>query len=134
MRFKFFDMLIFLLLLFLSACGGNVPPTPEEIGNVERGREIFETGAGITREVCIWCHSLDGTIQNKSHLAPSLLGISELAGDRVSGLSAVEYLKESIVEPAAYVVEGYEPTMDIAYKYLFSEEDLNDLIAFMLTQ
>jgi hypothetical protein len=32
------------------------------------------------------------------------------------------------------VVEGVEVTMDSSDKYLFSEEDINDLIAIMLTQ
>ena len=49
------------------------------------------------------------------------------------GLSAEEYLRESIVDPAAYIVEGYLGIMQ-SYKFLLSEEDIDNLIAFILTQ
>jgi hypothetical protein len=49
-------------------------------------------------------------------------------------LSAEEYLRESIVDPAAYIVEGYPDGMPKAYKILLSEEDIDNLVAFLLTQ
>jgi cytochrome c oxidase subunit 2 len=48
-------------------------------------------------------------------------------------LSAEEYLRESIVDPKAYIVEGYGGTMQ-RYKFLLSEEDIDSLVAFLLTQ
>ena len=106
---------------------------PLEIGNPERGREIFETGAELTTQICSNCHSLDGSIDEK-HPAPSLQGIAERAGNQADDLSAVEYLRQSIIDPSAYIVEGFTNDMDNSYKYLLSEEDLNDLIAYLLTQ
>ena len=134
MKKKQFFMVLASMVLLLSACGETGPPSPESVGNVERGQEIFETGAGLTTQICANCHSLDGSILKEDHPAPSLQGIAELAGERVSELSSVEYIKQSIVDPSAYVVDGYSVTMDPSYAYLFSEEDLNDLVAFMLTQ
>ena len=52
----------------------------------------------------------------------------------VPGLSAEEYLRESILDPAAYVVEGYTGIMASGYKFLLSEDDVNNLVAFLLTQ
>ncbi len=47
-------------------------------------------------------------------------------------LSAVEYLRQSIMDPGAYLVEGFEDKMpDITG---LSEEDIDDLVAFLLTQ
>ena len=51
------------------------------------------------------------------------------------GLSAEEYLRESIVDPAAYIVEGYsDGTMPKGFRFLLSEEDIDSLVAFLLTQ
>jgi cytochrome c2 len=111
-----------------------VPVDPLEIGDPELGREIFEFGG--THEnykpqyFCSRCHSLDGS----DGYGPSLKGISEVAGDRVEGLSAVEYLRQSIVEPDAYVIEGYAEGMGGIHRALLSDDEINNLIGFLLTQ
>ncbi|MCZ6461964.1 MAG: cytochrome c [Actinobacteria bacterium] len=84
---------------------------------------------------CQACHSLDGSEQTVGpEIAPTWQGISGRAGDRVPGLSAEEYLRESIVDPAAYIVEGYSDTMPKGFKVLLSDEDIDGLVAFLLTQ
>lgn len=104
------------------------------VGNPERGREIFENGGEKYTDKpqyhCIRCHSLDGS----EGYGPSLQGISEQAGDRVPGQSAVEYLRQSILEPDAYILEGYPEKMGRIHRVLLNEGEINDLIAFMLTQ
>ena len=127
------------LMVTLAACGGEPTVDPLEIGDPERGREIWDTGGGVIgREGqvgCRVCHSLDGSVSPSSQeRAPSWQGISERAGDRVPGLSAEEYLRQSIVDPSAYVVEGFDDTMLKSFRFLLSEEDIDDLVAFMLTQ
>jgi cytochrome c oxidase subunit 2 len=76
---------------------------------------------------------LDGSEYPGGRKGPSWQGISGRAGDRVPGLSAEEYLRESIVDPKAYIVEGYVGLMQ-SYKFLLSEEDVDGLVAFILTQ
>ena len=84
---------------------------------------------------CSFCHTLDGSEKVATARAPSWQGISGRAGDRVPGLSAEEYLRESIVDPAAYIVDGYLPdSMPKGFKILLSEEDIDSLVAFLLTQ
>ena len=46
---------------------------------------------------------------------PSLAAMRDVAGERVEGLSAVEYLHQSIVDPGAFVVPGYEDIMPKDY-------------------
>ena len=65
---------------------------------------------------------------------PSLQGIYGRAGERVPGLSAGEYIRQSIVDPAAYVVDGFHNLMPDSYQLVLSEEDINALVAFILTQ
>lgn len=90
---------------------------------------IFETG-GASQVPCAVCHTLDGT----TLVGPSLQGISQRAGTRISGLSAEEYLRQSIVDPSAYLVEGFDDLMNKDYGEKLSEEDINNLIAFLMTQ
>lgn len=107
---------------------------PLAVGDPEKGREIFENGGERYSDKpqfrCIRCHSLDGS----DGYGPSLQGISEQAGDRVPELSAVEYLRQSILEPDAYIIEGFSQSMGRIHSVLLNEEEIDDLIAFMLTQ
>ncbi|MCH8984917.1 MAG: hypothetical protein IH943_12620 [Acidobacteria bacterium] len=66
--------------------------------------------------------------------APGVIQFGMRAGDQVPGLSAEEYLRESIVDPAAYIVEGHSDFLPKGYKILLSEEDIDNLVAFLLTQ
>ena len=114
---------------------------PLTIGDPERGRQIFENGGEKYVDKphgwCIKCHSLDGS----EGWGPSLQGISERAGNRVPELSAAEYIRQSILDPDAYVVEDSskhvskkDTTMGRFPSMLLSEEEVDDLIAFLLTQ
>lgn len=105
-----------------------------DVGDPQRGHEIWDSGGDVIfPNGCSMCHSLDGTEDDRSP-SPSWLGISEVAGSRVPGLSATEYLRESIVDPGAYIVEGYRDTMPKSFALLLSEEDIAGLVAFLLTQ
>ena len=105
------------------------------VGDPERGRQIWDDGGGGPSGGCSGCHSLDGSEKVAGARAPSWQGISGRAGDRVPGLSAEEYLRESIVDPAAYIVDGYfADSMPKGFKILLSEEDIDGLVAFLLTQ
>jgi len=67
------------------------------------GREIME-GKGM----CLTCHTIGKTGALRF---PDLAGIGAQAGSRVPGLSDVEYLAQSMYEPAAFVVRGFPPAM-----------------------
>lgn len=132
-RFWLVCALAAVALLALAACGGGGEvesgPDVSDIGDPEVGREIYNTG-GASRVPCMTCHSLDGT----ELVGPSLQGISERAGERVEGVDAVDYLHKSIVAPSAYVVEGYEDVMNKNYGEQLSDEDIDNVIAFLMTQ
>ena len=107
--------------------------TPQAMGDPERGRDIFETGAGIypsDNSLCIKCHSLDAS----GKYGPSLKGISKVASERVPGLSAEEYLRQSILEPDAFIAGDYPEKMGSIHAAILSEKDVDDLVAFLLTQ
>src|SRR3989442_3819358 len=82
----------------LSLEGGNV--TPAQL--VKAGEEIFKT-----KGTCEICHR----IGQPGTRAPDLAGIGARAATRKPGMSAKQYLIESLLEPSAYLVPGYPPIM-----------------------
>ncbi len=127
------------VLLVLAACGNgdaNTTAPAATVGDPERGRQIWDDGGGVLSAGagCQECHSLDGSEKAGSRRAPTWQGVSGRAGNRVPGLSAEKYLRESIVDPAAYIVEGYSDIMPKGFRFLLSEEDIDNLVAFLLTQ
>ncbi len=82
----------------LSLEGGNV--NTEQL--VKAGEEIFK-GKGT----CQICHA----IGQKGTRAPDLAGVGDRAGKRKPGMSAKAYIIESLLDPGAYLVEGYPNIM-----------------------
>ncbi len=111
--------------------------TAPELIAEERGREIFFNGGkhdSYTPErSCSTCHSLDGTVSAKGDTGPSLLGIAARAGERVPGLSAAAYIRQSIMDTPAYVTPGYPNRMNKLGSRYLDEQELDDLVAFLLT-
>lgn len=104
----------------------------EAVGDITAGEELFFAPMeGVPRdEPCSTCHTFDGT---DSH-APSLAGISQVAGERVEGLSDVEYLRQSIVDPSAFREGDWFATMPYQYPDILSEDQIDNLVAFLLTR
>lgn len=130
------------LALAAIACsvGSSAAPTTTNIHSVAElpagdpavGEDLFagtQAAAGGETLACKACHSLDGT----SGIGPSLQGISERIPDGYESIEA--YLYESILEPDAYVREGYDGhIMPPELGRQLSEQELADLIAFLAQQ
>jgi len=56
---------------------------------------------------CTGCHSTG----DKTVVGPGLAGVADRAASRVAGLSAGEYLEQSLREPRAFVVDGFPMIM-----------------------
>jgi hypothetical protein len=70
---------------------------------VEIGREVTET-----QGLCRTCHTIG---QTGALRFPDLAGVATRAQTRVPGLSDVEYFAQSMYEPDAFVVPGFNPGM-----------------------
>ena len=100
-------------------------------GDPERGRRLFFEQLPGENTGCRLCHSLEPGV---TLVGPSLAGIADRAAYRIPGMKAVEYLYQSIVDPDAYVVPGYPAgVMPPNYREFLSEEEIQDLVAFLLT-
>lgn len=86
---------------------------------------------------CTSCHRISDE-GKRSGPGPSLNGLKDRAGSRVEGLSAKEYVRQSILEPRAFTVDqcplGPCPEiMPDTYPEQINADDLDTLINFLLT-
>lgn len=94
--------------------------TPEQL--VAAGEQVYGGAGG-----CTACHGT-GT------RAPDLLGVAgSVCAERQADLSCKDYLYESLVDPNAYVVDGFQPIMPDMSRTLSSDE-LWSLVAFLEAQ
>jgi len=135
-------LVVSLFLLALAACGGGDTATDEPagdtadvsaIGDAANGEKLFSqaTIGANNAPGCITCHSLEPDVVI---VGPSQAGLATRAETRVPGMSAADYIHQSIVEPNAHVVEGFaEGLMYQNYATDLTEQEINDIVAYTLT-
>lgn len=97
----------------------------------EAGKRLFNGATLGANAGCQICHSLEPGVQL---VGPSLAGVAARAETRIPGMAAQDYLMQSLVEPDAYIVQGFQPGQmrpDLAE--VLSQQQLDDLVAFLLT-
>jgi cytochrome c2 len=75
---------------------------------VKAGREVMEN-----KGLCFTCHTIG---KSGALRFPDLQGIGARAGSRVPGLSDVQYLAQSLYDPMAFIVPGFNPGMPLINK------------------
>lgn len=104
------------------------------LGDAARGETLFTTRPREDVPSCSSCHTtVRGGMSRGGAPAPSLIGVANRAGRRIEGLSAEEYLYQSIVTPRIYLVDGFADNMYTRYANVYSEQELADLVAFLMT-
>ena len=124
------------LLATITACGAstdsgsgvfsyaNLPAK----GDAANGQQIFEHGKADAPG-CTTCHHIDST----ASIGPGLGGLPDRAGSRVDGQTAREYIFNSIVSPARFIVPGYSNQMFGLYGTKLTSQDIADVIAYVLS-
>ena len=118
------------LALFMAGCSQSTstpPPYVEIEGDAARGEQLFSQVSGSIPP-CSGCH-----ISGVSAASPDLTGYGAVAGERVAGQSAAEYTFYSITDPGQYVVPDYGNAMYNRYGEALTEQQIADLIAYLLT-
>jgi cytochrome c oxidase subunit 2 len=95
----------------------------EDLPLPELGANLYE------QQICMQCHTVDGN----PGIGPTLQGLfgkTETLQDGSSVQVDENYLRESILEPGAKVVQGYQNIMPAAYGSL-SERQVSALIEFI---
>jgi cytochrome c551/c552 len=114
------------LALLASACGS---PAVGGSTDLTEGVDLFAASALGNRPGCTTCHSLEPDVRL---VGPSLAEIGSVAGSRVEGLGAEQYLRQSIVEPNAHIVEGYEDdVMPADYVLTLTDPQIEALVEYL---
>ena len=93
----------------------------------------------MTRTGCNSCHVTTGLpLVDAAMLGPDQTNLGAIAASRREGYSAEEYLRESIVEPSAFIVEECPlgqclQVMPENYGDLLSEVEIDAIVAYLLS-
>lgn len=148
-RARWYNVILFLLGMMLLgiACGNTQAPPPSTHpatplsathidlhgGDPREGERLFH-GRGKLEGLyaCSTCHYIHA--HQRILVGPNMHGISERAGTRIPGMTAEEYLRQSIKYPDAYIVDGFpDGTMNQSYEDILTEEEIRHLIAYLMT-
>ncbi len=112
-----------------AATATGSPPAAEPegaSGDADLAAAGYDLGFQVYMRECAVCHgAADG-------MGPSLTAMRDRAPMVVAGLPAEEYLRQSIVEPGAFVVEGYQDIMPKDYAETLTADEIDSLITFIL--
>jgi mono/diheme cytochrome c family protein len=119
------NVVILLCLTLLAACSNLAPSATPTLTPLEsQGRIVFES-------YCSRCH---GTSGETVIVGPSLAGIATRGSQRIDGMDAAAYIRNSIEDPSAYTVIGFpEGVMPADLKDQLSSDDLDAVITYLLT-
>lgn len=91
---------------------------------VERG-QLYAQQYG-----CLACHTVDGS-KLVGPTWQNVCGSTETFTDGSSATVDEEYIYESIINPGAKIVEGYQPVMPSNYAEQLTENQINDIIEYI---
>jgi len=131
-------------LALIMLVGGTVHSSaqaPAEKGDARRGAELFG------KLPCASCHDITrpwpgGPVcPNLGNIATEAARIVRLRDYRGKAKDAAGYIRESIVDPNAYIVPGPnyrapdgQSVMPKDFAQTLNAKDLNDVVAFLLTR
>ncbi len=116
--------LFLLSFIFLVACSTSSD-------DVKAGEKLFnQKHIGKNNVIgCVACHS---TKPDQVIVGPSLSGLGVRAPHLVEGQTGKEYIKNSIINPDAFVVGGYMPaTMFSHYAQELSADEIDLLVQYL---
>lgn len=96
------------------------------LGQARTGEQIF-TAAG-----CASCHTFRPA-GSSGNVGPSLDDLAAAAGDREPGTSPEDYIRQSLTDPGAFVVEGFGNSMP-AYEGRLTDKQIQALVDYLLQQ
>jgi nitric oxide reductase subunit C len=109
--------------LSMASAPVNVVAMSDEDPQIASGRAVYSTR-------CASCHSL---AENVIVIGPSFWNIANVAGERVAGQSAETYLRNSIVYPSDFIVDGYQDVMQKNLGEVLTVDDIEHVVAYLLT-
>ena len=94
-------------------------------GDASNGQQVFIGATGAT--ACSSCHTTDLT----TLVGPGMQDIFARSAERIVGLSASDYIYQSLRDPASYIVDDFTNVMPVFDDSLIGPGELLDLIAYL---
>ncbi len=91
----------------------------------------------FTQMGCVGCHNLNEmqTETNRGPVGPNMGNLASNAATRIEGVSAHDYIVQSIMEPNAYIVDGYNPNIMIqTFAQQMTPEEISNLADWLISQ
>lgn len=108
------------------------PPEVVEIAEDVSPAEMVEIGKGIFegKGICHTCHTLG---RSGALRFPDLQGIGSRAAGRIPGLTATQYLAQSLYHPNDFIVPGFNPGMPEINKppIGLTDDEIKTVIAYL---
>lgn len=128
----FIVIVIALIAGFASLIPQLESPAPEvlEISGELSGPELAALGETVFQSAeaaCLTCHA----VGREGLRAPDLAGVGARAAERVPGSTAEAYLHESLVDPCAFVVEGFDCIMPQTLQQTLGPAKITALVAYL---
>jgi len=104
--------------------------TTDVASNERPSREAAERGALLfATKGCVGCHTHASFPNARMQVGPDLTAVADRAATRVTGVDARAYIRQSLREPGAYRVAGYEALMPTI---ALTDLQIESLTAFLL--
>lgn len=106
-------------------------PTPRPVQGAEVTELILNAGCGA-------CHAI-GTLGEQHKVGPDLTNVADLAAQRVPGLSAADYLDQSIRQPNAFIApecpngDCLANVMPQDYSQRLTDDQIEQIVAYLLS-
>jgi mono/diheme cytochrome c family protein len=108
------------------------PPEVVEIAEDVSTAEMVEIGKGIFegKGLCHTCHTIGRTGALRF---PDLAGVAERAATREPGLSAIAYFTQTLYQPDAFIVPGFNPGMPTVNKppIGLTDDEIKTVVAYL---
>ncbi len=118
--------IVVIFVFFPFVWGNFVNPTSEIYESVP----LKELGViTFANKACNTCHTIDG----RATIGPSVKDLFGSEGKMADGTTLMvdeNYLRQSILEPMAHIVDGYQPVMPI-YQGLINTREMDAIIAYI---
>lgn len=111
-----------------AAPAASTAPPAAAGGDATAGQVVF------TAKGCVACHTIQGVPGAVGKIGPELTNVATNAGSRIAGTAAEAYIRQSVEDPPAFLVEGFGPIMPATIRSTMSDKEFEDLVAFLLTR
>ena len=113
--------------------------TGESLGGSTETTEptAFDSAAAARGQItaestgCLQCHTVDGATNTSGPTWKGLAGSNRPLASGESVTADDAYLRAAIIDPAGQIVQGYEAIMPPDYGEALTDEELEDLVAYI---